>query len=69
MKSVSFTLVLMALLATNTSIYAQDNRPNIIMIIADDIGYEDLGSYGNEIAVTPITDRIATEGVRFSNFF
>ncbi|MDO6436948.1 sulfatase [Cyclobacterium sp. 1_MG-2023] len=69
MKSISFIFVLLALLTANNFIYAQDNRPNIIMIIADDIGYEDLGSYGNEIAVTPVTDRIATEGIKFSNFF
>ena len=69
MKSISFIFVLLALFSANSFIYAQDNRPNIIMIIADDIGYEDLGSYGNEIAVTPVTDRIATEGIKFSNFF
>lgn len=69
MKSISFIFVLLALFTANSFIYAQDNRPNIIMIIADDIGYEDLGSYGNKIAVTPVTDRIATEGIKFSNFF
>ena len=42
-------------------------RPNILLIVADDLGYSDLGSYGGEIA-TPTLDRLAGEGVRFSGF-
>jgi arylsulfatase A-like enzyme len=68
-KAGSFLLLVLAFFVSNTFIWAQDNRPNIIMIIADDIGYEDLGSYGNEIASTPVTDRIALEGIRFTNFY
>ena len=43
-------------------------RPNFLLIVADDLGYSDLGSYGSEIE-TPEIDRIAEEGIRFSNFF
>jgi arylsulfatase len=42
-------------------------RPNILLIVADDIGYTDLGSYGSEIP-TPNLDRLAARGVRFSDF-
>jgi arylsulfatase len=42
-------------------------RPNILLIVADDLGYSDLGSYGGEIS-TPTLDRLAGEGVRFSGF-
>ncbi len=42
-------------------------RPNILLIVADDLGYSDLGSYGGEIS-TPVLDQLATEGMRFSNF-
>ena len=44
-----------------------DNRPNILLILADDMGYTDIGSFGSEIA-TPNLDALAFEGVRFTNF-
>lgn len=43
-------------------------RPNIILIMADDMGWSDLGCYGGEIA-TPNIDRLANEGVRFTQFY
>jgi len=43
--------------------------PNIIFIITDDQGYNDLGSYGAEIIKTPNLDRLAEEGMRFTNFY
>jgi arylsulfatase A-like enzyme len=45
-----------------------DSRPNIVVIMADDMGYSDLGCYGSEIA-TPNLDRMASRGVRFTNFY
>lgn len=45
---------------------AQD-RPNIVLIVLDDIGFSDLGAYGGEIE-TPSIDKLALQGVRFSNF-
>jgi len=42
-------------------------RPNILLIVADDLGFSDLGSYGGEIN-TPTLDRLAGEGLRFSGF-
>ncbi|MFT6287783.1 MAG: arylsulfatase A-like enzyme [Halieaceae bacterium] len=42
-------------------------RPNVLIIIADDMGYTDLGSFGGEIA-TPNLDKLAMQGVRFSHF-
>ncbi len=46
----------------------RDERPNIIVILADDLGYSDLGCYGGEIH-TPNLDRLAEEGMRFSRFY
>ena len=43
-------------------------RPNIILILADDLGYGDLGCYGSKRAQTPHLDRMAREGLRFSDF-
>src|SRR5918995_1547841 len=42
--------------------------PNIVLILADDLGYSDLGCYGGEIA-TPNLDRLAAGGVRFTQFY
>jgi arylsulfatase len=43
-------------------------RPNIVLLLADDMGYSDLGCYGSEIA-TPNLDRLAAGGMRFSQFY
>jgi len=45
----------------------QGDRPNILLIVADDLGYSDLGAWGGEIN-TPVLDKLASEGVRYSNF-
>ena len=54
------------LLALPAAVFAA-SRPNILLIIVDDMGYTDLGSFGGEIA-TPNLDKLALDGVRFSNF-
>ncbi len=46
----------------------EPHRPNIILIMADDLGYSDLGCYGGEIP-TPNLDRLAENGVRFTRFY
>ncbi len=43
-------------------------RPNIVLILADDMGYSDIGSYGAEIQ-TPSIDKLADNGLRFTNFY
>src|SRR5437660_9098474 len=43
-------------------------RPNIVLIVADDMGFSDLGCYGSEIS-TPNLDRLAKGGVRFTQFY
>ncbi len=46
---------------------AGPRQPNILLIVADDLGYSDIGSFGGEIA-TPTLDRLANEGLQLSNF-
>ena len=47
---------------------ASDNRPNIIIVLADDMGYSDIGCYGGEIQ-TPNIDSLAKEGLRWKQFY
>ncbi len=47
---------------------AEPLRPNIVFILADDLGYSDLGCYGSEIE-TPNLDKLATNGLRFTQFY
>ncbi len=58
---------LLALGGLSDSSYSQ-SRPNIIVILADDLGYSDMGCYGGEIS-TPNLDRLASNGVRFTGFY
>jgi arylsulfatase A-like enzyme len=48
---------------------AQDNRPNIILIVADDLGYSDLHAYGNNNIQTPNIDSLGSGGVRFTQAY
>jgi len=43
--------------------------PNVVLILADDLGWGDLGSYGNRTIRTPNLDRLAAEGARFTSFY
>jgi len=45
------------------------NKPNLVIIYCDDLGYGDLGCYGSETAQTPHLDQLAAEGVRFTNWY
>lgn len=47
----------------------QAQRPNVIFILADDLGYGDVGSYGQRLIQTPNLDRLAVEGMRFTQFY
>ena len=47
----------------------KDDRPNIIFILADDMGYGDLSCYGNKIIQTPNIDKLAAEGIRFTQAY
>lgn len=49
--------------------WAQPAKPNIIFIMADDLGYGELGSYGQKLIQTPVLDRMAKEGMRFTQFY
>lgn len=57
------------LLASGAALGAAPRKPNIVMIYADDLGYGDLGCYGHPTIRTPNLDRMAREGMRFTQWY
>ena len=72
MNSKAFLLPAALMIAGNSVANSKgkktDKRPNILVILADDLGYSDLGCYGSEIH-TPNLDKLAQQGVRFNHFY
>jgi len=58
--------LLLAFLFTGAN--AASDKPNILVVMVDDLGYSDIGCYGGEID-TPNLDRLAQNGLRFSQFY
>ena len=61
--------MLLMLLLVPLGLAAQTKRPNIVFILADDLGYGDVGVYGQQKMLTPNIDQLANEGTRFTNFY
>src|SRR5215203_3592070 len=55
--------------ALTISAAAQAPRPNIIFILADDLGYGEIGCFGSKLIQTPNLDRMAKEGMKLTNFY
>lgn len=67
MKASSLVLALVALLPLAT-VQAKPDAPNILVIMADDMGFNDIEPFGQEIIQTPVLQQMAQRGQRFSNF-
>src|SRR5688572_32336590 len=67
MPSVRILFTLIAL-AVCVAVAGAADRPNIVLIFCDDLGYRDIGPYGGRNP-TPNLDRLAREGVRFTDFY
>ncbi|MBW2268539.1 MAG: arylsulfatase [Deltaproteobacteria bacterium] len=66
-RTIAAALTATLLIGCATSVFAPPRRPNVLLIVADDMGWSDLGALGGEIP-TPNLDALAAEGVLFSNF-
>lgn len=66
-RSASLALVSLMLLSFSCKTAIKTEQPNVILIMADDMGYECLGSYGTTLYKTPVLDSLALGGIRFSN--
>ena len=68
LKTSIMSIAGMAFLACGGLNVSAQEKPNVIFIMADDLGYSDLGCYGGEIQ-TPVLDSLAQDGLRYSQFY
>ncbi len=69
MKPTALLGLLLSLSGLSISSFPAESRPNIVLILADDLGYGSLGCYGGAEVKTPACDRLAREGRRFTNAY
>lgn len=70
MRAVTRSVLVLCLLTCHSIVSGDDaGRPNIILVLADDLGYGDLGCYGQPLIRTPNIDRLADEGIRFTQAY
>ena len=67
MKSIATLILVILFVASVCPAAPPPSRPNILLILADDMGFSDAGCYGGDIA-TPNLDKLAAEGLRFTQF-
>lgn len=51
-----------------TAAFGAADRPNFVVVLADDLGYGDIGCFGSTLSRTPHLDQLAAEGIRFTDF-
>ena len=69
MKTICLFLAAALLLSSCQSEEKSAELPNIVVVLADDLGYGDLGCYGSRAIATPHVDRLAREGVRMTDYY
>ena len=67
MKHLAILMTLFASFLLNPVV--AEEKPNIVYLLADDLGYGDIGSYGQKLIATPRMDRMAEHGMRFTDHY
>ena len=62
-------IILLTLFLLSPHTMAATSQPNVVLIMADDLGYNDLSCYGSVMIKTPVLDQLAAEGVRLTSFY
>ena len=62
-----FILIFLIIISLSCNNFNKDDKPNVILIMADDMGYECLSTYGSTSYSTPVLDSLAAGGIQFSN--
>ena len=68
-KLIQFIFISIAFFSCHNKKNSMIDRPNIILLLADDLGYNELGAYGQEIIKTPELDALSRQGMLFTNFY
>ena len=68
-RSIGFTLATVVFFALGQARAAEAKRPNILFVMADDLGWMDLACQGNKLVETPHIDSLAKQGMRFTNAY
>lgn len=68
-RSIVWVPLILFCCLSRSSFAAPDRKPNIIFFIADDLGYGDVGCFGQKLIRTPNIDRLASEGMRFTQHY
>ena len=63
------SLLLLFISAATDPVNGEKKRPNVVLIMADDLGYHDLSCYGHPKIKTPVLERLAQEGVKLTSFY
>ena len=69
MEKRAFLFTLFCFLIPFSFIRAEENRPNIILVFCDDLGYGDIGPFGSKTHATPMLDQMAKEGMCLTDFY
>src|SRR5262245_60845310 len=69
MRTLAFVVALLGLLVSPTSLRTQQTRPNILIILTDDMGYADIGLHGGKDIPTPNIDALMKSGMRFTDAY
>src|ERR1700761_3711396 len=62
-------LLALCLCGSLSSAFAADKPPNVVLVLIDDLGQRDLGCYGSTFYKTPNIDKMAREGIRFTDYY
>ena len=69
MKTFHLILATIVVGLAATVVEGQDRLPNIVVIMADDLGYNEVGAYGQTKIKTPRIDQLARQGMRFTQYY
>ncbi len=69
MKAIFLTLISLLIFSCSNPVSKELQKPNVVLILVDDLGWTDLGSFGSDLYQSPNIDNLASEGIQFTNSY